>query len=259
MLSGYVAVAMVSQNDPGVCGRVRGAAADGAAPSLSLSNSAQSLLPWILAVLAGSTDTIGFLGLNGLFTAHITGNLVVLAAHVVAGDPAVLSYILAVPVFVVVLFLTSRLARVLERRGFETLRPLLWVELGLLVAFLVLGIASPLTTLSGMCGVAAMAVQTALVQIALSGMPATAVMTTNVAHFVIALADLGDQPAVRERARTRILQLLPVIVGFMLGCAAGAVLEAAFGLASLALPVLLALLAIGIAVPSAVATSLWKK
>jgi uncharacterized membrane protein YoaK (UPF0700 family) len=56
-------------------------------------------LPFVLSLIAGSTDTIGFLSLNGLFTAHITGNLVVLAAHVINGDPAILSYVLAVPVF----------------------------------------------------------------------------------------------------------------------------------------------------------------
>jgi uncharacterized membrane protein YoaK (UPF0700 family) len=39
------------------------------------------MLPFVLSVIAGSTDIIGFLGLNGLFTAHITGNIVVLAAR----------------------------------------------------------------------------------------------------------------------------------------------------------------------------------
>jgi len=37
----------------------------------------------VLSVTAGCTDIIGFLGLNHLFTAHITGNLVILAAHIV--------------------------------------------------------------------------------------------------------------------------------------------------------------------------------
>jgi hypothetical protein len=60
-------------------------------------------LPFLLSVIAGSTDIIGFLGLNGLFTAHITGNLVVLAAHVVIGDKTILSYLLSVPVFMAVL------------------------------------------------------------------------------------------------------------------------------------------------------------
>jgi Protein of unknown function (DUF1275) len=48
------------------------------------------------SLTAGSTDIIGFLGLNGLFTAHITGNIVVLAAHTVAGDPTIFSYMLSI-------------------------------------------------------------------------------------------------------------------------------------------------------------------
>jgi hypothetical protein len=33
-------------------------------------------LRFVLSLIAGSTDMIGFFGLNGLFTAHITGNVV---------------------------------------------------------------------------------------------------------------------------------------------------------------------------------------
>src|SRR5882762_6205428 len=43
------------------------------------------LLPTLLSLIAGSADAIGFIGLGGLFTAHVTGNLVVLAAHVEIG------------------------------------------------------------------------------------------------------------------------------------------------------------------------------
>jgi uncharacterized membrane protein YoaK (UPF0700 family) len=41
------------------------------------------LLSVVLSLIAGSADVISFLGLGGLFTAHITGNLVILAAHIV--------------------------------------------------------------------------------------------------------------------------------------------------------------------------------
>ena len=64
------------------------------------------LLPGVLSVIAGSVDVISFLGLGGLFTAHITGNLVVLAAHIVTGRAMPLGPILAVPVFIAVLGLT---------------------------------------------------------------------------------------------------------------------------------------------------------
>jgi uncharacterized membrane protein YoaK (UPF0700 family) len=86
-------------------------------------------------------DTIGFLGLNGLFTAHITGNVVVLAVHAVTGDSALLSYTLSVPVFILTLFLTRLLAGGLEQTGISTLRPLL-LQLLFLIAFLSVCVAA---------------------------------------------------------------------------------------------------------------------
>jgi uncharacterized membrane protein YoaK (UPF0700 family) len=209
-------------------------------------------LPFVLSLIAGSTDTIGFLGLNGLFTAHITGNVVVLAAHLITGDPAIVSYILAVPVFMLVMLLTSLFANDLERSGVATLRLLLLLQLLLLVGFLTLSViyranVNPaLAVVTGMTGVAAMAVQTALVQVSLKGTPSTGVMTTNVTHFVVALAELlaRSDPGMAEKARKRMSHIFPVIAGFVLGCALGAVLEKAWGLRSLGLPTALALLAV---------------
>src|SRR5271156_6037942 len=76
-----------------------------------------ALLPFVLSLTAGCTDVIGFLGLNGLFTAHITGNLVILAAHLAAGDKATLAHVLAVPVFAIVVSSTTVLADGLEAKG----------------------------------------------------------------------------------------------------------------------------------------------
>jgi uncharacterized membrane protein YoaK (UPF0700 family) len=210
-------------------------------------------LPFVLSVIAGSTDTIGFLGLNGLFTAHITGNIVVLAAQVVAGNPTIISYILSVPVFMLVLLLTRLLAGGLERSGISTLAPLLLLQLIVLAAFLVLCVtAGPwhdadaiLAIIAGMFGVAAMAVQNALVQISMKKSPTTAVMTTNVTHFMLDLGETlvaGDAGKVAA-ARNRAMRTLPVIVGFTIGCGLGAAGEAVAGFWSLALPTGLALLA----------------
>jgi uncharacterized membrane protein YoaK (UPF0700 family) len=211
-------------------------------------------LPLVLSVIAGATDIIGFLGLNGLFTAHITGNLVVLTAHLVAGEPTIFSYILSVPVFMLVLLVTRLLAGVLERAGRDTLGPLLLLQLLSLAVFLVLCIAAgPWTdpnataaVFAGMFGVAAMAVQNALVQISLRNTPTTAVMTTNVTHFMLDLGGVlvGGEPAEVAKARSRAMHTLPVIVGFATGCGLGAACEAAVGLWSLALPTGLALLAL---------------
>jgi uncharacterized membrane protein YoaK (UPF0700 family) len=214
---------------------------------------ASRALPFVLSLIAGSTDIIGFLGLNGLFTSHITGNLVVLAAHIVAGDPTIFSYILSVPVFMLVLFLTRVLAGGLEQIGVSTLRPLLLLQLFFLAAFLsVCLVAGPwrdanaiLAVSAGMFGVAAMAVQNALVQISLTNTPTTAVMTTNVTHFMLDLGEalVGRDDAKVARARAHAMHTLPVIVGFTIGCVFGATFEAAAGLWSLTLPTGLAVLA----------------
>ena len=58
-----------------------------------------SLLLFILSVLAGLVDVIGFLRLDHLFTAHITGNLVVMADQVANGGPPHVAQLLSIPVF----------------------------------------------------------------------------------------------------------------------------------------------------------------
>jgi Pirin/Protein of unknown function (DUF1275) len=57
-------------------------------------------LPPLVSTIAGMGDVIGFLSL-GLFTAHVTGNLAVIAALLVRGGPPKMVQILAVPVFIV--------------------------------------------------------------------------------------------------------------------------------------------------------------
>jgi uncharacterized membrane protein YoaK (UPF0700 family) len=212
------------------------------------------LLPAVLSLTAESVDAIGFLGLGGLFTAHVTGNLVVLAAHLVVGGEAPVAPMLSVPVFVVALGLTRLLAGALERIGFALLRPLLLLQLLLLVGFLILGVSAgqwidadgPIAVLEGMLGVSAMAVQNALVQISLKGAPSTAVMTTNITRFMMDVGDvmLGRRPADVDKARDRAMRTWPAIVGFAIGCGLGATCEAAIGLRSLALPAGLALIAV---------------
>jgi uncharacterized membrane protein YoaK (UPF0700 family) len=223
------------------------------APSVDGSLGAK-LLPTVLSLIAGSVDAIGFLGLGGLFTAHVTGNLVILSAHVVTGGEAQIAPMLSVPVFMVALGLTRLLAGALESIGFASLRPLLFLQLLLLAGFLVLGVSAgpridPDATkavLAGMFGVSAMAVQNALVQISLTRAPSTAVMTTNITRFAVDVGAvlLGGDPADVAKAHNRAARTLPAIVGFAAGCGLGAACEASLGLWSLALPVGLALLAL---------------
>jgi uncharacterized membrane protein YoaK (UPF0700 family) len=223
--------------------------------TLSVENSLNAkFLPTVLSVIAGSVDAISFLGLGGLFTAHVTGNLVILAAHLASGGKAPVAPMLSVPVFVAALGLTRLLAAAVERIGFASLQPLLLLQFLLLAGFFVLCASSgpridPDATdaiLAAMLGVSAMAVQNALVLISLKGAPSTAVMTTNITRFMMDVGDvtLGRKPADVAKARDRAMRTWPAIVGFGFGCGLGAMCEAAIGLLSLALPAGLALLAV---------------
>jgi uncharacterized membrane protein YoaK (UPF0700 family) len=215
------------------------------------------LLPFVLSVIAGSLDVTGFLGLGGLFTAHITGNLVVLAAKLVAGEPAPLSYVIAVPVFMAMLMLTRLFVAGLDRFAVPSLVPLLSTQF--LFLLLALGIClgagpradphTPELTLAGMLAVSGMAVQNALVRVSLSGAPSTAVMTTNISVFTMDVGAIwfGRNQADRARARVRARHTWPAIAGFLLGCAVGAACEPAFGLTALVIPALLSFGAIGFA------------
>jgi uncharacterized membrane protein YoaK (UPF0700 family) len=222
------------------------------APQVSDARAVQALLI-VLSIIAGCTDVIGFLALGGLFTAHVTGNLVLLAAHLAVGAQAQTSEMLSVPVFIVVVSLTTLLADGLNATGRASLHPLLLLQFVLLAGFLAgcVAIAPPIdpdamaAVVAGMVGVSAMAVQNALVQTALKGAPATAAMTSNLTRFAIDVGKLlrGGDPADMARSRSRAAQTLPVIVGFAVGCGLGAACEVAFGPWSLALPAGLALLA----------------
>jgi uncharacterized membrane protein YoaK (UPF0700 family) len=86
------------------------------------------LLPTVLSVIAGSADVISFLGLGGLFAAHITGNLALLAAHLVTGTRVGVALLLSVPVFILVLGLTRLLAAGLEAIGVASLQPLFLLQ-----------------------------------------------------------------------------------------------------------------------------------
>ena len=83
------------------------------------------LLPGVLRATAESVDVIGFLGLGGLFTSHITCNLVVLAAHLANGEAARLAPMLSASVFMLVLILVRLLTSILEAGEIAASRPFL--------------------------------------------------------------------------------------------------------------------------------------
>ena len=65
------------------------------------------ILPTLLSLNAGYVDTAGFPALQGLFTAHVTGNFVTLGASLALGTSGAVAKVLALPVFCVVVIATQ--------------------------------------------------------------------------------------------------------------------------------------------------------
>jgi len=194
-------------------------------------------LPAALSFLAGVTDVTSWLLLGGLFTAHITGNLVVLAAYVVTGTTPHLAAVLALPVFVVITVGATAVARRLSTHPARTRRVLLGAQASLLVAAAVLSFAGrassdpddALGVIIGMCAVAAMASQNAYLHLVPAKAPSTAVMTGNLVVATIAAADLLASWGKSPSAWTRWTASWPLLAGFIGGCFVGAGATSLFG------------------------------
>jgi uncharacterized membrane protein YoaK (UPF0700 family) len=213
-------------------------------------------LRFVLSMIAGSMDAVCFLGLGGLFVAHITGNLVMVAVWLAGGGQPRLGHLVAIPVFIAALGLAKLLAAGLQRIRIASLLPLLILQLLLLSAFLAICVVAgprfdPDATsivIAGMLGVCAIAVQNALVQISLNGMPSTAVMTTNITRLTMDLGEmlLARRANDRVKAGERASCTATAIAGFVLGCGIGAACEAYLGLWSLVVPTGFALIALAL-------------
>lgn len=202
-------------------------------------------LPVLLSFAGGYIDTLGFLALSGLFTAHVTGNFVTLAAALVLGSAGIVAKLIALPVFMAVVALTRLAGRAIGARAFFALFA---VKTGLLVVFAVLGVAlspfadadRPLAIATGMAAVAAMAIQNAIQRLHLPAAPPSTLMTGNTTQAVIDAVDLLTSAAAPD-SRARLGRMGTALLAFAAGCAAAALLFAGFGRWAFLAPPLLAL------------------
>ncbi|MFG6489260.1 YoaK family protein [Roseateles sp. BYS78W] len=183
----------------------------------------------LLALAAAYVDTCGFIGLFGLFTAHVTGNFVLIGADVVNRHVDILTKSLALPVFIASVVLTNLAEVAMRRRAMAAATWLLGVE-GLLIAAAAL--APRWTGLPGQPDdaasvaigfllIVAIGVQNALMRTSLAGPVQTTVMTGNVTQLTIDLLALATGRA-DAGARTRIAAMWPVVAAFAVGSALGA-------------------------------------
>lgn len=209
-----------------------------------------------LSCVAGFVDTCVFVGMFGLFTAHITGNLALIGAELVHHSGDVFAKLLALPVFVLAIAMTVLATDFRKRSGRPSIAPVLCAEAILLILTIAISIVfgplrsadAPFAVMAGMFAVAAMGLQNALMRIELSSLPATTVMTVNVTQAVIDVVTIltrhGDSPGdgeIVEKARRRFGRMWPSILTFALGAALGAIGYFWMGLSSLILPAVVCL------------------
>ncbi|HEY6830996.1 MAG TPA: YoaK family protein [Pseudolabrys sp.] len=207
----------------------------------------------LLSFNGGFIDTIGFLGLHGLFAAHITGNFVTLGAALVLGTHGIIGKLLAVPEFILVIGLARLAGTALRARQVPVLRVMLVVTALLVLAFFLLAVCygpfqnpdGPIALLTGFTAVAAMAVQNGMQRVHLGHLPTTTIMTGNSTQFALDAVDLlfGQRAARTPEMRQRFHRLSVAMITFIAGCAAAAWLYWLFGFWSLALPALVAAVA----------------
>jgi uncharacterized membrane protein YoaK (UPF0700 family) len=197
-----------------------------------------------MGFMAGYVDTLGFAALFGLFTAHVTGNFVLIAVGMAA--PAHMAQplkLLAFPAFILGVAFARLLVAGCERRDVAAVKPAYLLQLVLLLGFMVCGmLAEPLGTAAdgmaiaaGMLGAAAMGAHSAASKLLLSHLAPTSMMTGNVTQLVIDMVDrLRGTADAATRARS--MKFLWLVLAFALGCGAAAFAYAAVGFAALAVP-----------------------
>jgi uncharacterized membrane protein YoaK (UPF0700 family) len=196
-------------------------------------------LPLLLSLNAGFVDTAGFLALQGLFTAHVTGNFVTLGASLVFGTSGAVAKLLALPVFCLVVITTRLLSSALLRRTLPALKIILGLKVVLLVAGAALAIHyGPFSNgdawqavVTGMVLVAAMAIQNAAHRIHLGSAPPSTLMTGTTTQIMIDLADILQGPRQENAGHpgARLRGMSVNIAVFAAGCATAALLYARIG------------------------------
>lgn len=214
-----------------------------------------------LGFLAGYVDTLGFIALFGLFTAHVTGNFVLIAVSLAdtRQTPSLLK-LLAFPAFILGVAAARLLVARCERRGTGATRPVYLLQLVLLLGFMVCGIlAEPvgrsvgaLAMAAGLLGAAAMGAHSAASKLLLTHLAPTSMMTGNVTQLTIDAVD-WLRGAADATVRTRCAKFFWTILAFALGCCLAAFAYLAVGFMALIAPVAILCLHLWLPEPEAAA------
>ncbi|HEV3431559.1 MAG TPA: YoaK family protein [Paraburkholderia sp.] len=188
----------------------------------------------VLAFVAGYVDTLGFVALFGLFTAHVTGNFIMIGSGIAGVSGGLLIKWLAFPAFVAGIVGARVLADRLHAQPHAVrVGSLYLMQILLLAAFMIVGLAAapitsadaPLTIACGLLGAAGMGVQNAHPRLTARSVVANTVMTGNVTQAVIDVFDLlaGSAHVDRRAVRERLARTLPPVLAFGVGASLGAI------------------------------------
>ncbi len=205
----------------------------------------ENLIGSVQSFMAGFVDTVGFVALFGVFTAHVTGNFVLLGAELARPTPGTLIKLLAFPAFILSVAVSTLIVQWAERRDLSGERFLLGLQALLMLAFMAGGLAAEpladpsagLALLAGMLGAAAMGVQNAASRLLYGKLSPSTVMTGNVTQLVIECVKrlAGASEGFEAKAR----KLLWPVVSFAVGAVTGALGFVQIGFLVLLVPVLL--------------------
>lgn len=183
----------------------------------------------LLAFAAAYVDTCGFIGLFGLFTAHVTGNFVLIGAELVNRHVDILTKLCALPVFIGSVMLAAQCEVMMRRRAMAATTWLLVCE-ALLIGLAAMAprmLGGPQqaddwpSVAVGFLLIAAIGAQNALMRTSLAGPVQTTVMTGNVSQLAIDLLAMAMGRA-DAATRARAVRAWPVIAAFAAGSALGA-------------------------------------
>lgn len=217
-------------------------------PSSNLTFWQRYEIPVLLTTVGGAIDTIGFIGLLGFFTNHVTGNLVMAGAGLVKGGDGLWVKLGALPVFLITVMITKRIINITSTNK-PILSNLLFAEAIFLMAFLASAVyfgpfeqAGTLeVAFTGFLGLIAFTIRNTAGKTNMGKMKPTLLMTGNTTQLGI---DLSDYVFDRNNCNMDSLKnSFALVSSFTIGALVGAVLFIYVGLWAIApfiLPVLYA-------------------
>ncbi|GGP75269.1 YoaK family protein [Shewanella ulleungensis] len=200
-----------------------------------------------LGFLAGYVDTLGFVALFGLFTAHVTGNFVLIGASLTReSNSGLLIKFMAFPAFVIGIAIVRLLVMKCSSHSNKThvTQIAIAIQIFLLTSFMATGVhaspigneQTPFLIFCGMLGAAAMGVHSAYTRLLMTHLPPTSMMTGNVTQIVLDILELllgkGD-----VNTRKRIGKFFWPVAAFAIGAMGAAMGYIQFGFWALLLPI----------------------